>query len=73
MDCEGANTLAVIPANLRRRNLAQFDPCAYAKRHHIERTISKLKQYHRLATRYDKLDTSSEAFICARILTLYFN
>lgn len=68
-----AGALAVIPANPRRRNLAHFDPCAYAKRHHIEQTISKLKQHRRLATRYDKLDTSFEAFICVRILTLYLN
>ena len=68
-----AGALAVIPANPRRRNRTHFDPCAYAKRHHIEQTVNKLKQHRRIATRYDKLDTSFEAFICARIVTLYLN
>lgn len=68
-----AGALAVIPTNPRRRRLAHFDPCAYAKRHHIEQTVNKLKQHRRLATRYDKLDASFEAFVCARILTLYLN
>ena len=68
-----AGALAVIPANPRRRSLAHFDPCAYAKRRHVEQTVNKLKQHRRLATRYDKRDTSFEAFTCARIVTLYLN
>jgi len=68
---EGA--LAVIPPNPRRKYVPHFDPLAYAKRHHIEQTFNKLKQHRRLATRYDKLDSSFEAFICARIWTLYLN
>lgn len=65
--------LAVIPPDPRRKRLPHFDPLTYAKRNHIAQTFNKLKQHHRLATRYDKLDTSFEAFICARILTLYLN
>ena len=65
-----AGALAVVPANPRRRNLAHFDPCAYAKRHHIEQPVNKLKQHRRVATRYDKLDASSEVLVCARILSL---
>lgn len=68
-----AGALAVIPPTPRRRNVPHFDPCAYAKRHHIEQTVNKLKQHRRLATRYDKLDASFEAFVCARIITLYLN
>ena len=68
---EGA--LAVIPPNPRRKHLPHFDPLAYAKRHHIEQTFNKFKQHRRLATRYDKLDASFEAFVCARIITLYLN
>lgn len=64
-----AGALAVIP----RRHLAHFDPCAYAKRHHIEQTVNKLKQHRRIATRYDKLDSSFNAFICTRIIFLYLN
>lgn len=68
-----AGAIAVIPPNPRRRHVPHVDPCAYAKRHHIEQTVNKLKQHRRLATRYDKLDASFEAFVCVRIWTLYLN
>ncbi|AMJ64629.1 hypothetical protein AXW84_03700 [Hymenobacter sp. PAMC 26628] len=68
-----AGAIAVIPPNPRRRYVPHFDPCAYAKRQHIEQTFNKLKQHRRLATRYDKLDNSWEALLCARIWTLYLN
>ena len=40
---DAAGTLAVIPPTPRRRNAPHFDPCAYAKRYHIEQTVNKLK------------------------------
>ena len=67
----GAN--AVIPPHPNRKNPPHFDPTAYAKRHHIEQTFSKLKQHRRVATRYGKLDRSYESFVCLRIITLYLN
>ncbi len=63
---EGA--LAVIPPTPRRKHLPHVDPLAYVKRHHIEQTFNKVKQHRRLATRYDKLAASFEAFVCARII-----
>ena len=45
----GAN--AVIKPNPRRKNPPLFDPVAYEKRHHIEQTFSKFKQFRRIATR----------------------
>jgi transposase len=68
-----AGALPVIPPNPRRRHLVHFDPRAYGKRHHIEQTVNKLKQHRRIATRYDKLDTSFNAFICSRIISPSFN
>lgn len=67
----GAN--AVIKPNAGRKNMPHFDPVAYANRHHLEQTINKLKQFRRVATRYDKLDRSYESFVCLRIITLYLN
>jgi transposase len=52
---------------------APLRPVAYAQRHHIEQTINKLKHFRRLATRYDKLDRSYNAFIALRITSLYLN
>ena len=67
----GAN--AVIQPNPRRKNMLPFDPVTYKDRCHIEQTFSKFKQFRRVATRYDKLDRSFDAFICLRVITLYLN
>lgn len=68
-----AGALAVISPAPRRRAVPPFDPCAYANRHHIEQAVNKVKQHRRLATRYDKADPSFQAFVCARIMTLYLS
>ena len=68
-----AGATAVIKPNPRRKNKPHFDPLAYQQRHHIEQAINKLKQFRRLATRYDKLDRTFDAFICLRVSTLYLN
>jgi len=48
-------TLPVIPNNPTRKNLHPFDPAAYRHRNLIERMFSRLKDFRRIATRYDKL------------------
>lgn len=48
-------TLPVIPNNPTRRRFHPFDRTAYRMRNVIERTFSRLKDFRRLATRYDKL------------------
>ena len=68
-----AGAKAVIKPNPRRLNTPHFDPLVYQQRHHIEQTFSKMKQFRRLATRYDKLDRTFDAFICLRVITLYLN
>lgn len=68
-----AGAKAVIMPNPRRTNTPHFDPLAYRQRHHIEQTFSKIKQFRRLATRYDKLDRTFDSFICLRVMTLYLN
>lgn len=68
-----AGAIAVIKPHPGRKNEPHFDPVTYQKRHHIEQTFSKLKQFRRIATRYDKLDRTFDSFICLRIITLYLN
>ena len=68
-----AGAVAVIKPNPQRKRMPHFDPVAYAQRHHIEQTINKLKHFRRLATRYDKLDSSYNAFVALRVTTLYLN
>ncbi|RZJ56679.1 MAG: IS5/IS1182 family transposase, partial [Hymenobacter sp.] len=56
-------TCAVIPPRRKRRQPRAYDPVRYAQRQPVERLFSRLKQFRRVATRYDKLDTHFLAFI----------
>lgn len=56
-------TVAVIPPRRKRRHPRAYDTARYAPRHPIERLFSRLKQFRRVATRYDKLDAHFLAFI----------
>ena len=56
-------TRAVIPPRRKRRHPRPFDAARYAQRHPVERLFSRLKQFRRVATRYDKLDAHFLAFI----------
>lgn len=56
-------TQAVIPARRKRRRPRTYDQARYAQRHPIERLFSRLKQFRRVATRYDKLDIHFLAFV----------
>ena len=47
--------VAVIPNNPSRARKYPLDKHLYAQRHLIECCFSKLKQFRRVATRYDKL------------------
>ena len=46
---------AVIPSIARRKPLIPHDPVLYRRRNLIERMFGRLKDFRRIATRYDKL------------------
>jgi len=48
-------SLPVIPNNPTRKRHHPFDRDLYRGRNRIERTICRLKDFRRIATRYDKL------------------
>ena len=54
---------AVIPSNPSRSCEIPFDRDLYKARHTIECFINKMKWFRRIATRYDKLDTSYLGFV----------
>lgn len=54
-------TEPVIPNNPTRKHIQPFDPEAYKRRNIIERTFCRLKDWRRVATRYDKLATNFAA------------
>lgn len=54
---------AVIPSQPRRRIARPVDAACYRQRNRIERLMSRLKQFRRLATRYDKTASSYLGFV----------
>ena len=52
---KGRGTLPVIPNNPPRKRLHPFDETAYRARNAVERMFCRLKDWRRIATRYDKL------------------
>jgi transposase len=46
---------AVIPSTRRRKQPIPYDAAAYRQRNLIERMFGRLKDFRRIATRYDKL------------------
>ena len=58
-----AGAEAVIPARSNRKAPRDCDKALYKERNLIERFFNKLKQFRRLATRYDKLLVNYEGFV----------
>lgn len=57
------NCSSVIPPRKTRKNQYPYDKHLYKERHLIEGFFSKLKEFRRLATRYDKSARSFGSFI----------
>jgi transposase len=53
----------VIPPKANRKSPPSCDFKTYKDRNRIERMFNRLKQFRRVATRYDKTRTSFEAFL----------
>lgn len=51
---EAKNAIAVIPSNPSRATKYPLDKHLYAQRHLVECCFSKLKQFRRVATRFEK-------------------
>jgi transposase len=52
---EATGALPIIPQKTCMPRKRAFDPAIYKHRNRIERTIGKLKQLRRIATRYDRI------------------
>jgi transposase len=63
-------TRPVIPNNPTRKHRHPFDPETYKQRNVIERMFGRLKDFRRIATRYDKLAANFAAAVAlAAIVT----
>jgi transposase len=47
-----------------------FDPAAYRERNRVERTINRLKQWRRVATRYEKREANYLAMVTIAAIVL---
>ena len=54
---------AVIPPRVNRTEALAYDPEKYKWREQVERFFNKLKQFRRIATRYEKLSRTFLALI----------
>lgn len=62
----------VIRNRRSRKQPYPFDPVTYRRRNIVERTFCRLKDFRRLATRYDRLDETFVATICIAAAVAYF-
>lgn len=62
--------MPVIPNNPTRKHPSPFDPKLYKRRNLIERMFCRLKDWRRIATRYDKLANNfASAVALAALIT----
>lgn len=54
---------AVIPPKANRKDQREYDRHTYKERNLVERFFNLIKQYRRVATRYDKLDRNYLGFV----------
>jgi putative transposase len=65
-------TRPVIPNAPYRKRLHPFDAEAYKHRNLVERAFSRLKDFRRIATRYDKLACNYAAAVCIAAIVIWW-
>lgn len=63
--------IAVIPSNPSRSRKHPLDKHLYAQRHLVECCFSKLKQFRRVATRYEKTAANYSAVVTIAAIVLW--
>jgi transposase len=67
----GRRIAAVIPTKADQEPLPSFDRAAYRERNVVERTINRLKQFRRIATRYEKRAANYQAMLTVGAILLW--
>ena len=62
-----------IPPTKNRKEQIEYDKALYKQRHRIENMFAKLKDWRRIATRYDKLAANFLGFIKLASIMLWLN
>ena len=61
----------VIPPRPQRRRKHSWDKTLYKERNLVERFFGKLKQFRRIATRYDKLLANFKGFVLIAAIVIW--
>lgn len=69
---EKTRTEAVIPSTRSRKTPIPYDAGAYIGRNLIERAFCRLKDWRRIATRYDKLARNFESAVAIAAVILWW-
>jgi len=69
---EGKGAMTNIPPKANRRWKNCFSPTLYRNRNAIERMFGRLKDFRRIATRYDKLADNFLAAVCLAATVSYW-
>ncbi len=62
---------AVLPKQSNQKRRGRFDREAYRERNRVERTINRLKQFRRVATRYEKRAVNYLAILTLAAIMLW--
>lgn len=60
----------VIPPKSNRLEIVVYDQERYKQRNNVERLFNKLKQFRRVATRYEKLKANFLAFVTVALIVI---
>lgn len=60
----------VIPPRSNRLEIIVYDPERYQQRNKVERLFNQLKQFRRVATRYEKLKAHFLAFVTVALIVI---
>ena len=63
--------IGVVIARQKRERRVRFDKAAYRKRNVVERLINRLKQFRRIATRYEKRAVNYLAMLTIAAIVLW--
>jgi transposase len=69
--CRRRGIQPVIPTTDNERRQRHFDRELYRERNRVERCINRLKQYRRVATRYEKLAVTYLAMVTIAAILLW--
>jgi transposase len=73
LSIESLPAIAVIPPKRNRKAARVYDEYLYRERNLVERVFQKLKQYRRIATRYERLAITYQAMLCLVATVIWLN